>query len=71
MLASLPVNCLVPATRSASVGRNKTVSGFSVHVESTIGLSDEGTGEGAILSGLELSELKTGGTPNSTKGVTS
>ena len=71
MLASLPVNCLVPATRSVSVGRNKTVSGFGVHVESTIRLSDEGTGEGAILSGLEFSQLKTSGTPNPTKGVAS
>ena len=69
MLASLPVDCLVPAKRSVSGGRRKTAGNFDVHVEPTIRLGDEGAGEGAVLFGLEGSQLKTSGTPNPTKGV--
>lgn len=69
MLASLPIDCLVPAKRSVSGGRCKIVGNLGVHVESTIRLSNEGSGKGAILFGLESSQLKTSGAPNPTKCV--
>ena len=68
MLASLPVDRLVPAKRSASIGRK---CDLDAHVESTVRLSDEGAGKGAILLGLEGSQLKASGTPNPTEGVAS
>ena len=71
MLASLPVDRLVPAKVSASVWRNRTVGTLDAHIESTVRLGDEGAGEGAILFGLEGSQLKAGGTPNPTEGVAS
>ena len=71
MLAGLPVDCRIPANWSASVGKSKTIGSLGVHVEPTIRLSDQGTSEGAILSGLESPQLKTSGTPNPTKGVAS
>jgi len=71
VLASLPVDCFIPAKRSAGVGRSKTVDNLDVHVESTIRLSDQGAGEGAILFGFESSQLKTSSTSKPTKGVAS
>jgi len=64
MLANLPVGRLVLAKKSASHWRNWTVETLDAHAESTVRLGDEGTGEGAILFGLEGSQFEAGGTPN-------
>jgi len=69
MLASLPVDRLVPGKASARVGRSWIVGSLDAHVEPTVRLGDEGPGEGTILFGLVCPQLKASGTPNPTKGV--